>query len=216
MSGATRVFTRDDGTGAWRAATLAMDQPGADVLPQIRSFGTHRDHVTGADLVFAGQSPRGVFAGHYDAGAPGQVGWDAEPELGTGSVAPAFPGQEGRLRVSSLAEANGRFYAVIGQQVYERVDGLAPRWRQVYTNPHPGRSETGLRGLTTVATASSRQALLAAVEGSAARFVRGDPDTGVEATEIDLPTSRSAPSACRSTTPQAPAIFSTPLVKSAP
>ncbi len=113
LSGDTRVFTRDDDGGTWRAVTLATDQPGPGFLPQIRSFGTYRDRVTGADLVFAGQSPRGVFAGHVEAGATDTVRWDAAPELGAGS-GPAFPGLEGRLRVSSFAEANGSLYAAPG------------------------------------------------------------------------------------------------------
>ena len=186
LSGASRVFTRDDGTGDWRATTLAQDQATPGSLAQIRSFGRHGDHVTGVDLVFAGQTPRGVFAGHYDPGAPGLIRWDPDPELDASSVSAASRGLQGRLRVSSFAEANGRLYAAIGQQIFERADGPAPRWRLVYTNPHPGQSETGLRGLTAVPAAGGRQVLLAAVEGSAARLVRIDPDTGAEVTELDL------------------------------
>src|SRR2546429_7590337 len=85
-----------------------------------------------------------------------------------------------RLRVSSFAEANGRLYAAVGQQIYERVDGPKPQWRVIYTNPRPGHSETGLRGLTTVAGAGG-EALLAAVEGNAARVIRIDPTSGGEA-----------------------------------
>ena len=126
-----------------------------------------------------------MFAGHVDANATGLVHWSAEPELGAGSIA-TFPGLEGRLRVSSFAEANGRLYAAVGQQTYQRVDGPVPHWRLVYTNPRPGRSETGLRGLTAVAADGGRQILLAAVEGSAARIVRVDPDTGAVTTDVDL------------------------------
>jgi hypothetical protein len=98
-----------------------------------------------------------------------------------------FPGLAGRLRVSSFADCNGRLYAAIGHQIYERSDGPEPRWRLVYTNPHPGRSETGLRGLTAVPNPSgSGEVLLAAVEGDAARIVRVDPKDGSEATELDL------------------------------
>jgi hypothetical protein len=186
LSGASRVFTRDDGTGDWRATTLAQDQPTAGFLPQIRAFGVHRDRVTGVDLVFAGQTPRGVFSGHYDDGVPGLIRWDPEPEFGVGSVSTAAPGLQGRLRISSFAEANGRLYAAIGQQIFERVDGPAPRWKLVYTNPTPGLSETGLRGLTAVPAGDGRQALLAAVEGSAARLARIDPDSGSEVTELDI------------------------------
>jgi hypothetical protein len=90
------------------------------------------------------------------------------------------------LRVSSFAEANGHLYAAVGQQVFERVDGPAPSWRLIYTNPDPGHSETGLRGLTVVNDEAGPDALLAAVEGSVARLVRIDPTTGAERTELNL------------------------------
>src|SRR5207244_10283099 len=55
-------------------------------------------------------------------------------------------------------------------------------------NRYPGHSETGLRGLTAIASPSGQgQALIAAVEGSAARVVRVDPRDGSEATELNLP-----------------------------
>ena len=63
LTGAARVFTREDATGAWTAITLATDEPKRDFLPQIRCFGTHRDRVIGVDQVFAGEMPRGIFAG---------------------------------------------------------------------------------------------------------------------------------------------------------
>jgi hypothetical protein len=186
LTGAARVFTRDDATGAWPAVTLASDQPTPGFLPQIRSFGTHRDGVTGVDQVFAGEMPRGIFAGHYDAAAPGRIRWAAVPELNASIVSTAFSGLAHRLRVSSFAEANGRLYAAVGQQVYERIDGPAPRWRLVYTNPRPGHSETGIRGLTAIPGGAGGETLLAAVEGNAARLVRIDPTTGKEQTDLDL------------------------------
>lgn len=186
LTGAARVFTRDDATGVWTAVILATDTPAKDFLPQIRSFGTHRDRVTGVDLVFAGEMPRGIFAGHYDPTVTGGIGWAPQPELGASSISTGFSGLEGRLRVSSFAEANGRLYAAAGQQVFERIDGPEPRWRMVYTNPRPGHSETGLRGLTAVAAGSGRDALLAAVEGTAARLIRIDPATGTDVTELEL------------------------------
>jgi hypothetical protein len=186
LTGASRVFTRDDATAGWVAATLAQDRPAPDFLPQIRSFASHRDRVTGVDQVFAGETPRGIFAGHYDPAAPGGISWAAAPELDASTVSTAFSGLAGRLRVSSFAEANGRLYAAVGQQVYERIDGPAPRWRLVYTNPRPGHSETGLRGLTAIPGTAGGDALLAVVEGNAARLVRIDPTTGGEVTELDL------------------------------
>lgn len=108
------------------------------------------------------------------------------PELDASSVATAFSGIAGRLRVSSFAEANGRLYTAVGQQIYERADGRAPGWRIVYTNKRPGHSETGLRGLTAIPIAAGGEALLAVVEGSVPRLVRITPGDGSEVTELDL------------------------------
>jgi len=187
LGGASRVFTRDDATGTWSAVTLAEDRPEPHFLPQIRSFATHRDSATGADLVFAGDAPRGIFAGVFDPAAPGRVRWGAAPELdASGLGTSGLGGASGKVRVSSFAECNGRLYAAIGQQVYERIDGPRPQWRVVYTNPRPGFSETGLRGLTAVAVPGGGEQLLAAIEGSAARLVRIDPASGAETTELEL------------------------------
>ncbi|MBV8133614.1 MAG: hypothetical protein JO282_14055 [Alphaproteobacteria bacterium] len=189
LSGAGRVFSRDDATGAWTAATLAQDRPTPGFLPQVRSLGTHRDRVTGIDHVFAGQNPHGVFSGTYDPTVPGHIRLSATPELDLSNVSPAgISGRNGYLRVSSFAECNGTLYTAVGQHIYERTDGAEPHWRLVYTNSYPGHSETGLRGLTTIPDPSGRgEVLLAAVEGSAARIVRVDPRDGGGATELDLP-----------------------------
>ncbi len=78
-------------------------------------------------------------------------------------------------------------YVAVGQQIYERTDGKAVRWRVVYTNRYPGHSETGLRGLTAIPAPSGKgEVLLAAVEGNAARIVRIDPRGGGEVTEVNL------------------------------
>ena len=189
LGGTAQVFSRDDATGAWTAATLAQDQPIPGFLPQVRSFGSHRDRVTGVDLVFAGQDPRGVFSGVYDPAVSSRIRWRSTPELDLASVPTAgISGKNGYLRVSSFAECNGRLYAAIGQQIYERTDGAEPHWRLLYTNHYPGRiSETGLRGLTPIASpVGGGEVLLVAVEGSAPRIVRVDPRDGSEATELDL------------------------------
>ena len=109
-----------------RGTTLAYDEriPGVSHLSQVRSFGSHRDRVTGIDYVFAGHDPRGIFSGVYDPAVPGRIRWSetAEFDISTISVAD-FPGMEGRLRVTSFAECNDRLYATVGQQIYERTDG---------------------------------------------------------------------------------------------
>jgi len=92
-----------------------------------------------------------------------------------------------KLRVTSFAEREGALYATVGQQIYERIDGASPQWRLIYANRNPGKSESGLRGLTAVPSPDGHgQVLLAAVEGSAARIVRIDPRDGSETTELDL------------------------------
>jgi hypothetical protein len=190
LTGTTRIFSRDDATAAWTAVVLAQDRPAPDFLPQVRSFGAHRDRQTGIDLVFAGQDPRGVFSGAYDAIVPGRIRWGTAPELDISDIpTSAFPGLAGRVRVSSFAECNGRLYAAVGQQIYERIDGTEPHWRLVYTNPHPHHSETGLRGLTAVPSPSgSGEVLLAAVEGDAATVIGVDPKDGSETIDLDLET----------------------------
>jgi len=189
LGGTAQVFSRDDATGAWTASTLAQDRPIPGFLPQIRSFGRHRDRATGVDLVFAGQDPRGIFSGTYDPAIAGRIRWRASPELDLSTVSAAgISGSNGYLRVSSFAECNGRLYVAIGQQIYERTDGAEPHWRLLYSNRYPGRiSETGLRGLTAIpAPTGSGVILLAAVEGTAPRIVRVDPRDGSDATELDI------------------------------
>lgn len=59
LTGTARVFSRDDATGAWTAASLAQGRPMPGFLPQVRSLGGHRDSATGIDRVFAGENPHG-------------------------------------------------------------------------------------------------------------------------------------------------------------
>ncbi len=96
------------------------------------------------------------------------------------------PGLAGRLRISSFAEASGKLFAAIGQQVWVRQDGPSPQWQRLYSNPTPFYSQMGLRGLTAVTETDGHQVLLAAVEGFRSRVVRIDPETGAEATDLDL------------------------------
>jgi hypothetical protein len=190
LTGEVKAFARDDATGEWTGTTLAYDEriPGVSMLSQVRSFASHRDRVTGIDHVFAGHDPHGVFTGVYDPTVPGRIRWSETPEFDISAISVAeFPGMEGRLRITSFAEANGRLYATVGQQIYERTDGQAPNWRLVYTNSTPGRSQSGLRGLTAVPSPDGHgQVLLAAVEGTEPRIVRIDPRDGSEATDLDL------------------------------
>ena len=190
LTGEVEIFARDDATGDWTAEMLAYDERirGVRHLSQVRSFGSHRDRVTGIDYAFAGDDPHGIFSGVYDPTVPARIRWSQTPELDISAISVAdFPGMEGRLRVTSFAECNDRLYATVGQQIYERMDGATPQWRLIYTNPNPGRSQSGLRGLTAAPSPTGQgRVLLAAVEGTAARIVRVDPRDGSEATDLDL------------------------------
>jgi hypothetical protein len=186
ITGRRTVFVRDDRDGTWSGTFLAQDSPKPDFLPQIRSFGFHRDQKTGADVVFAGDTA-GIFSGTFDAGALGQIAWNLTPELLMRDLAAGdHPGLAGHTRISSFAEAAGRLYAAIGQEVWVRQDGAEPRWQRFYANPAPRFSETGLRGLTAVAEPGNRPYLLTAIEGNASRIVRIDAVSGAETTDLDL------------------------------
>jgi hypothetical protein len=184
-TGASRVFSRDDKTGAWAGATLAQDRPAPDLAPGVTSLAAHRDRVTGIEHVFAGQSPRGIFDGVLDAGAPGHIRWAAAPEFSLGAASKNFPGLEKGVRVTGFAEADGTLFAAVGQQIFARNDGESPHWRLLYTNPQKNFSKTGLRGLTAIGGPGG-ETLIAAVEGEHARILRIDPKSGAETTELDL------------------------------
>jgi hypothetical protein len=186
LSGGSQVIGRNEGIGAWTAMSLPVPRVTSGIQ-QVRALAQHRDRRTGIDLVFAGNDPYGIVSGGYDEAAAGGIRWNAAPELDLSKTgAPSFPGLA-LLRVSSFAECNGILYAAVGQQIWRRLDGAPPRWELLYTNPYPGFSETGLRGLTAVANPSGAgQALLAAVEGEAARIVRIDPSNGRETTELSV------------------------------
>lgn len=98
----------------------------------------------------------------------------------------AAPGIGDRLRVGAFAEANGVLHVSVGQQIYQRDDGQAPSWRLLYTNPQQHVTETGLRGMTALATPTGREMLLAVAEGYQPRIVRIDPADSTEATDLDL------------------------------
>jgi hypothetical protein len=186
LSGASEVFARDDATGAWSALPLPVRRVSSGIQ-QVRALALHRDRQSGADLVFVGNDRFGVFSGSYDRTAAGGIRWSAAPELDVPAIsAPAAPGLT-LPRVMNFAECNGVLYATVGQQIWRRLDGPAPRWELVYTNRRPGHSESGLRGLAAIPSPTGAgQVLLAAVEGTEARLLRIDPSTGRDETELEL------------------------------
>jgi hypothetical protein len=186
LSGQSEVLVRDDATGGWSAAPLPVRRVSSGIQ-QVRALNQHRDRQTGAELIFAGNDRFGIFSGSHDRTAAGGIRWNAAPELDVPAIAaPAAPGLT-LPRVMGFADCNGVLHATVGQQIWRRVDGAVPRWELVYTNRRPGRSESGLRGLTAIASPSGTgQALLAAVEGTEARLLRIDPSSGRGETELEL------------------------------
>ena len=68
LTGTARVFSRDDATGAWTAASLAQGRPMPGFLPQVRSLGGHRDRVTGVDRVRWTTAPELDLSGVSEVG----------------------------------------------------------------------------------------------------------------------------------------------------
>jgi hypothetical protein len=166
--GSLTLFAKGGRSGRWSKTTLA---PTAPKGAQTRSFGYHRDSVTGIERVFAGTNPAGIISGAYDPSGPGRIVWDTQPETG---VSPTRP----RQRVMSFAECNGKLYATVAWEIYERQDGIAPSWTKVFTwgQGLPLTGSGGLRGLTAIADPSGGgQVLLVAAEGGQGRLLRIAP-----------------------------------------
>lgn len=164
-----KVFCRDDATGNWEPSAL---EPGAGA--SIRAMGLHRDRITGIDRVFAG-SNKGVISGIYDPAAPGRIRWDkaAEFENATGE------------RGMGFCDCNGILYYATSRHIYQRTDGAAPSWKEIYFCEKE-ISPVGIRGLTAVPNPGGTGEVLWFV---ALRKVRRlDPAAGFKETiEQDLP-----------------------------
>ena len=170
-SGPVEVYCRDDATGQWSASVLGT----ATRATNTRSLGLHRDKVTGIDRIFAGNRPLGVVSGVYDPAAPGRIRWDKSAEV----QAPAGE------RVMGFCDCNGILYAATSRHIYQRTDGVAPAWKDVYFCEKE-IPPVGIRGLTAVPKPGGKGEELWFV---AARKVRRlDPATGFKETiELDMP-----------------------------
>jgi hypothetical protein len=69
----------------------------------------------------------------------------------------------------------------VAQTIYQRVDGAKPSWKKMWTNPLPGTSQSGCRGLTAV-----NDKLWVGVEGTQCRVASIDPKTWKDTTEYDI------------------------------
>lgn len=169
--GPVEIFCRDDATGKWSASVLGTVSSAATT----RSIGLHRDKLTGVDRVFAGNRPLGVISGVYDTSAPGRIRWDKSAEL-------QVPAGE---RVMGFCDCNGILYCATTRHIYQRTDGPAPTWKEVYFCEQE-IPPVGIRGLTAVPNPNGKGEVLWFV---ALRKVRRlDPAAGFKETiELDLP-----------------------------
>ena len=156
LSGAIRVFARDDATGAWAAVTLTSDRRIPGHLPQVRAFGQHRDRVTGIDHVFAGQDPRGIFSGSYDPAVTGRIRWSASPEFDLSSISGAEANANGLERPLAASEQfrrvrraplcrrrSSRFMS--GSTARSRNGGSSTRTPNPASRDRPARTDGGVR-----------------------------------------------------------------------
>ena len=145
--GQITVQVRDDAQGIWMPSFVASSQ-GARSF-EVRHLFVHRDRVTETDRVIAALTSGSVFSGGYDAGAPGRIRWNPEPEL------------SGRLaRIMSCGSANGDAYLAVditpdspqNGGLFRRVDGPQPRWEWLGEWGHrvQHRGVAWLRGLTAI------------------------------------------------------------------
>jgi acetyl esterase/lipase len=104
-------------SGSWTKQDLGSAEAPAS---RIGAMASWRDRLTGIDQVFvaASPSPLGIFRGAYKPGAPGGLGFDAQPEL-------AAPEGE---RFTGLAPCGDRLYAATGRKIFARQDGEQPSW----------------------------------------------------------------------------------------
>ncbi len=169
--GAVKVYCRNDATGDWVASELGTVTKSATT----RAMGLHRDKVTGIDRIFAGNRPLGMISGVYDPAAPGRIRWDKTPE---------FPTPVGE-RVMGFCDCNGILYCATTRHIYQRTDGVAPAWKDVYFCEKE-IPPVGIRGLTAVPKPGGKGEVLWFV---ALRKVRRlDPAAGFKETiELDMP-----------------------------
>jgi hypothetical protein len=165
------VFSRGTGPGPYLWTKLPISGQENDPRGvQVRSFAVHKDRETGIDIVFAGAT-NAIFVGAYNRDQK-KIVWNPKPEW-QGELF-GEPGPVGR--VSSFAECNGKLYAAIHSEIYERTDGSSPAWKKVFEVNIRSARVTGLRGLTSIRDPSSEgEILIASVEDNPARIYRINP-----------------------------------------
>ncbi len=169
--GPVKIYCRNDDTGEWMASVVGT----VSTYAQTRSLGLHRDRVTGGERLFAGVDKLGVRSGVYDPSAPGRIRWEDTPE---------FQVPEGE-RVMAFSSCNGKFYCASSRHIYERTDGAAAVWKEIYYCPKE-TSPSGIRGLSAVPNPAGAGEVL--IFAALSKVHRLDPADGFKETvELDTP-----------------------------
>jgi hypothetical protein len=178
------IFSRASGSPAtpW-SKTRIPGQEEAVRGTHFRSFGVHKDAVTGSDVVFAGAN-NAIFVGKYNRDSQ-NIEWSPRAEWQSN-----YAGGSAKGRVSSFAECRGKLYAAAYDTVYERADGPAPSWKKVWGTTIQAKSNrvTGLRGLTcSHGVSGADDVMLVGVEDFPSRIYRIELMRGFKSTlELDV------------------------------
>ena len=171
------VYSRDDSSGRWIPMSLGK-APGPS---QVRALGSHKDKITGVELVFAGvsgtkNSPAslGLITGSHKKDEKGRLIWNKEPEM----MLPA------RERFMGFTVCNGNLYASSTKNIWKRTDGKSATWTSLFHDPKLFCS-VGLRGLSTVEKLNGQGEELMFITWSQIR--RLDPESGTVTVDLDMP-----------------------------
>ncbi|MBX9731048.1 MAG: PKD domain-containing protein [Sphingomonas sp.] len=176
-------YVRNDSNGTWSEQPI---ETLATTSSSVRAFGSHRDKVTGADMIFVGANPGGIYSGTINAA--GVLTMRTPAEL---SVIPAT--RADAIRPTAFVECGGDIFTTIAPYVYRRIDGTNPRWEVIYDysaqfTPGAGDSgSSGLRGLTCVDKPGGGLSLITGFEGPGVvlRFDRNSSGNFVLATQSE-------------------------------
>ncbi len=155
------IWSHNDEASSWRKVKVSESEK-----PLYgRSFGQHKDRVTGVDCVFVGTSTGQIFRGSYDPNLPSGIRWQDSPEL---------LGEDGRAMAFTVA--NGILYASVSDNLYMRNDGPNPSWSSVYHwEPISKTREKVMRGLTTISNPEGIGEIILGAREEAGVIERIDP-----------------------------------------
>jgi hypothetical protein len=158
-NGYATVYARNDATETWQPTYIWNDPSNTSVV-EIRAMIAYTDPTGGPggtpiDYLFAISATTdstsgngGIYRATYNASAPGQLVWDATPELSlsnTNTAAQYTAAWNGSgfgvtpppaFTICSMSMAvlgDGNLYAAVGCQIWKRTNGASPSWNLAWT-----------------------------------------------------------------------------------